>query len=193
MKLQKPLLMVIVLALTISTGLTVTQASNDLISNGGFEQGNLNGWSVIGYPSAIHYRSHSGKYSVQLGSKHGTGQISQDFTIPLWASARLSFWYFGGPGDYGTGALVVSLTASNGAVINRWDGKIDFRWHQVNYDIPSQYSGQTLTIRFYGQPDFVYDYSYLCFSSLTCKRPHIVKTYLIPAFVFVDDVSVTYS
>ena len=183
------ILILIVLALTISSGFAITQASSELLSNGGFEDGNLTGWTVIGNARAIRY-SHSGVFSVQLGSRSGTGQISQQFKIPSAQTGKLSFWYLGVPGHYGTTTLSISLIAENGEIIAQWNGKIDYRWHQVTYEISSNYSGQTLSLRFFGRPDLIHENpDRICLGHAFCFRPH--KVIIYPVFAYVDNVSAT--
>lgn len=75
--------------------------TQDLVTNGGFEQG-LTGWSsdaVIPPPVVTTAEPHSGAYSVQLGEigyfgiePFGDSAISQILTVPPGVSPTLSFW-----------------------------------------------------------------------------------------------------
>jgi hypothetical protein len=66
------------------------------ITNGGFETGNLSGWTATGASeSAVNSGAHSGTYAAQLGSTtatNGDSSIAQTFTVPT-GSTQLSFWY----------------------------------------------------------------------------------------------------
>lgn len=192
MRLYSPILAALLLAITISTGTAVTYASNELIINGDFESGQLTGWTVLGTPVAMRY-SHQGIFSARLGSRSGTAQISQSFKIPSGRTGKLSFWYVGETGDYDSPVLIVSLFGPNGAIISQWVGKIDYDWHQITYDIAAQYSKTTLTVRFYGEPGFSYvnlDDTFCSISMKVCGRSRVI---IYPTFVYVDDVSVTYT
>jgi Kelch motif protein len=75
--------------------------SQDLVTNGGFEQG-LTGWSsdaTIPPPVVTTAQPHSGTYAAQLGEigyfgvePSGDSAISQVLTIPAGVSPTLSFW-----------------------------------------------------------------------------------------------------
>jgi hypothetical protein len=76
-----------------SVTVTVTTAPVGIV-NGGFEAGNLTGWTSAGSASVL-TGSHTGTYAARVGSTsptNGDSSISQTFTAPA-GSTRLSFWY----------------------------------------------------------------------------------------------------
>lgn len=180
----------LLLSIAISVGIVSTRASNELVVNGGFEDGNPFGWTVVGNVFAARY-SHSGVFSLRLGSRINTGQVSQSFNVPVGVAPTLSFWYLGVPGDMDRGQLIVTLLDQNGGIITQWKGLIDYRWHQVTYSIDSKYGGSTLTLRFFGKPDLAHEVrdAYCPPPPLPCR--HKVVTY--PVYTYIDDVSVSYS
>lgn len=190
MRIRNSIVASLLLLMTITFGNAAVQASNEVLTNGGFETSNLSGWTALGSAAAVHYISHSGRFSLQLGSKADAGQVSQGFTLPTGSSGTLSFWYLGVPGDFGTTSLIVTLLGPNATILAQWHGKIDYRWHQIIFPITGQYSNQPLTLTFFGHSDVIYDSNEVCSANgMRC----IYKVYSYSVYVFVDDVSVTYS
>ena len=78
-----------------SAGLIVNLPSATVIVNGGFETGNLSGWTATG-STAISTTARTGTYAAQVGSAspfNGDSKIAQTFTAPAGTGHTLSFWY----------------------------------------------------------------------------------------------------
>lgn len=78
------------------TALSIPAAAATTITNGGFEAGNLSGWTATGPATGVTTSNpHSGTYAALLGSSaptNGSSSIAQSFTAPS-GGGTLSFWY----------------------------------------------------------------------------------------------------
>src|SRR5580700_3843325 len=74
---------------------TVVPLFGDLINNGGFENNNLNGWSVGGLEFTVSNPSnvHSGFSAVAFGSIGTVGTFSQTLATVSGTNYILNFWY----------------------------------------------------------------------------------------------------
>src|SRR5262245_61064239 len=81
---------------THSTSVALTVTGTGGVVNGGFEAGNLGGWSATGaFTPVIATTPHTGAYSARLGSTsafNGDSTLTQTVTVPS-GSPTLTFWY----------------------------------------------------------------------------------------------------
>src|SRR5438132_1001416 len=80
---------------TTAATLGVTAPSSGGMTNGGFETGNLTGWTTAGTTAVLSGGAHSGTYSARVGGTSptsGDSSVKQTFTAPS-GSRTLSFWY----------------------------------------------------------------------------------------------------
>ncbi len=84
-------------SITHSTTVVVTVTRKGLV-NGGFETGDLTGWSASGPVTVINY-PHSGIYSAEVGTPGlptptvGDSVLTQTFDVPA-SAGKLTFWYW---------------------------------------------------------------------------------------------------
>ena len=137
-------------------------ARADLVNNGGFETGDLTGWSAAGDFTYTGVNAspniHSGNFAFDMGPVNGEGSISQNLSTVAGQTYQFSFWLAndgGIPNNFHAlwnGAEQLGLTDANG-----------FGYTQYSYNVTA--TGASTTIEF----DF----------------------YQLPAWYHLDDVSVT--
>jgi len=79
---------------TVTLNATLAPGASGIV-NGGFEAGNLSGWTVAGTATAAS-PGHSGSYSAWVGSTSptsGDSSVKQTFNAPSGGSHVLTFWY----------------------------------------------------------------------------------------------------
>lgn len=103
--------------LALSLVAAASPAAAQVVTNGGFETGDLSGWTVTGNDAtaaptgSYGYVPHSGSYFAGLGDTSGQGSLSQVLTTAAGQSYTLSY-YLASKGDQAT-----SFSAM-------WDGQI---------------------------------------------------------------------
>lgn len=78
-----------------------SQVSADFVINGGFENGDFNGWTLSGDPSVNFVQGgfvHTGDYAAWFGETGDLGHLTQTLPTTAGTSYILSFW-FAGSGD----------------------------------------------------------------------------------------------
>lgn len=133
-------------------GLDATSPAQNLIVNGGFETGDLTGWTVTEsiivvdrHASAVN-KAHSGHFWLLI--QEDKSSVLQRVGVTPGSSLRLSFWRAEGAVDWiRTGT--VTVTADDGRVIASLDLPIppDTAWHEwtLDFDVPSDVDAMTIT------------------------------------------------
>jgi phospholipase C len=141
-----------------TVSLTIPGASTNLITNGGFETGNFNGWTKGGAdtPEVSTAQVESGKYSALLGRTaapevNGNSYIIQKIAIPSTATkVTLNFYYWPATNDTISYAYqeVLILNTSGKALAQVLKVADNGRgWKELTYDLTS-YVGETIEIYF---------------------------------------------
>jgi subtilase family serine protease len=126
----------------------------NLLVNGGFETGDLSGWTVLkGQVTASTAEVHGGSYSALLGSTagyDGTSNLAQNITIPSTGTTTLSFW--GNSTCAGKDANEyerVRVLSASGATLDKVLSACTTSggWVQTTYDL-TPHAGKTVTLRF---------------------------------------------
>jgi hypothetical protein len=141
-----PFLVLFTLALA---AFPISCATDDLISNGGFETGKFDGWTAANsqvLKSTNYVAAHSGKYSARIGTAITQGGISQTVSIPAKSSGKFTAWYRIEKGS----TLTIFLKRSDGSVIQQWPATSVALWTSVTYDLDVSYAGQSITIEIDG-------------------------------------------
>jgi len=175
---------------TTSVALTVTAPSSGGVTNGGFETGNLSGWSASGaYAPLIHSGGHTGSWSAQIGSTgpfNGNSTLTQTVTVPGGGST-LSFWYQPHCMDTVTyDQIQAQIRSTSGTTLATLLNvcPAGTAWTQVSYNL-SAYAGQTVVLYFNDHDDnYPGDptYFYLDDVSITASAPPPPNPILNPGF-----------
>lgn len=141
-------------------GTVPAPAGTGALTNGGFERGNLSGWSASGVMTAVTKdHPHSGGYAALLGDPDdphkGDSTIRQRF-VAAGTQRRLSFWYAAscldreGPKyDWATASLRDDTTGGSRTVLPK-TCTYDDMWRQVTAPIVG---GHTYTLTLTGHDD----------------------------------------
>src|SRR4051812_9187651 len=72
--------------------LAITSASANLVTNSGFETGDLTGWNSGGFTGVNNFSAHSGNYGAFLGPTEVASFVSQDLSTAAGSLYNVSFW-----------------------------------------------------------------------------------------------------
>ncbi|TMA25835.1 MAG: hypothetical protein E6J78_16170 [Deltaproteobacteria bacterium] len=141
-----------------SVSLTVSPppGSNPIV-NGGFEAGNLSGWTSTGSTSVVG-TSHSGSWAAQVGSTNpGTdSSIAQTF-VATSGGGTLSFWYQIHCPDTITydwaSATLTDNTAGTSTTMLANTCSNDGTWHQATTSIAASAGGHSFTLKLANHDD----------------------------------------
>jgi hypothetical protein len=141
-----------------SVSLTVTSAPPPGVVNGGFETGNLNGWSASGaFLPRVSTTAHTGTYSAQIGSPspvNGNSTLTQTVAIPS-GNSRLTFWYQPHCTDSVTyDQIQAQIRNTSGTTLATILNvcPTGTAWTQVTFDT-SAYAGQSIVLWFNDHDD----------------------------------------
>jgi hypothetical protein len=188
----------LLVAMTFAVVPQIGAQEQELVTNGGFEEGML-GWTAVNaYPIAANQRiyydvfahpPHSGKFSAVVGTDDVRGTLSQNVSIPPKSKATFSAWYRIEPGA----SLTILLKASDGSAIRQWPEFGTQSWTQITYDLSAAYAGQTITIEFDGEAnELLLSEAHYCIGGYSNNTisPLLCPLYnYADYFAFVDDVS----
>jgi len=148
-------------SITHSTTIVVTVTRKGLV-NGGFETGDLAGWSATGPVTVINY-PHSGIYSAEVGTPGlptptvGDSVLTQTFDVPA-SAGKLVFWYWDFcndkvKNDWFTVTLQDGVTGAVSTVLSPVCVK-QGSWTKVTVNL-SSHAGHYVTLTFRNHDDLV--------------------------------------
>ena len=154
----------------------------NIVSNGGFETGNFNGWSLTADTSTTQIGNraglvHSGRYGAELGQASALGQLAQTLPTAAGQTYLLSLW-------------LTNPTNANGATPNefqvQWEGATIYdrvnlpfqKWTNLQFTVTASAAGSLLQFGFRDDP------YYLGLDDITVKpvaAPHLRAVVQSPA------------
>jgi hypothetical protein len=157
---------------TTTLSLTVTAASGGALTNGGFETGNLSGWTTTGTAAVNTAAKHGGTYGAQLGntSPSTDSTAAQTFTLPSNASS-LSFWYANTcpdsvTYDWATATLKDNVTGTTSTILAKTCTTTAV-WMQVTTNVASS-AGHSVTLTLANHDDnYAGDATYTYFDDVS--------------------------
>lgn len=129
----------------------------NIVSNGGFETGNFNGWTLNASSTQVGKLSglvHSGTYGAELGQPSAPGYLSQSLPTTAGQSYRLSLWLHN---------PINSIGATPNAFQILWEGAAIYdatnlpfgSWSNLVFDVTASASGSLLQFGFRDDPYYL--------------------------------------
>ncbi len=131
-----------------------SHAHAQLITNGGFENGDFTGWTQsgdLGWTSVSSGTHYSGEFSGSFGPTGGMGYIEQSVATTPGATYDLSFFL----ANYSSHSNSFSVSW-NGTEIASGSELALFSWSHYSFDLLATDSVSTLKFGFYNVPSFYY-------------------------------------
>lgn len=122
---RKQLLTFSLLATLASGVIAGADAQTELVTNGGFETGNLTGWSLGGSGGVVSFSDyvHDGDYGFDYNSFGTTSPLTQTLHTTVGATEQISFWQhqiFGGTQEMKVSFGGVQLIDATNLTVGDW-------------------------------------------------------------------------